>query len=495
MRWLLGVLLLGQVHRGNAQQPVARRSNASAQQGMTSVRRATVTISVTRPDGDAFGSGFVVTSDGVIATAAHVVRGATAASVHLPSGETFDVQGIIALDEARDYALLRIAGFGLSTVVLGNSDSIPVGTHLFAIGAPLGFEATMSDGLLSASRLRAGTRMFQISIPVSPGSSGGPVATDDGRVVGIVVATWKEEGAQNLNFALPINYLRGQIPLASSKNPVPLPQMSYQPGSPAAAGPLPGTPTRVNDSLGIDWKSLDGLQIRVETKGDHGARWTSLAEYALSQTPKGDSTLERVTTERVWQTGDIFSGRKSGTLYEDKTRAVLELNTGRLEFYWRRSPAVGEVPPGSLTFTVAGGVVVVDSGTVHRTAYIPRGALPAAALAAVVASLPDSLPGSVYIWFFDPSSTAMRAEPVRIDFAHPTQVSVPLARSGTPCSMNELDETTDEVTVDALQMTATVGPDRLTWPVLARRPHVRLDVRCLRVPTLERRQEQAKPRH
>jgi len=152
---------------------------------VTSVRRATVTISVTRPDGDAFGSGFVVTSDGVIATAAHVVRGATTASVHLPSGETFDVQGMIAFDEARDYALLRIAGFGLSTVALGNSDSIPVGTHLFAFGAPLGFETTVSDGLLSASRLRDGTRIFQISIPVSPGSSGGPVATGDGRVVGM----------------------------------------------------------------------------------------------------------------------------------------------------------------------------------------------------------------------------------------------------------------------------------------------------------------------
>src|SRR5438552_2407160 len=62
MRWLLRVLLLGQAAGGIAQQPVARRSNASAQQGVTSVRRATVTISVTRPDGDAFGSGFVVTS-------------------------------------------------------------------------------------------------------------------------------------------------------------------------------------------------------------------------------------------------------------------------------------------------------------------------------------------------------------------------------------------------------------------------------------------------
>ncbi len=304
------------------------------------------------------------------------------------------------------------------------------------------------------------------------------------------MATWKEEGAQNLNFALPINYLRGQIPLASSKTPVPLPQMSYQPSSPAGAaapatvGPLPGTPTRVNDSLGLDWKILDGVQIRVESKGDRGARWTSLAEYALSQTLQGDPTLERVTTERTWQTGDIFSGRRGGTWYEDNTRAVLELKTGRLEFYWRRSPASGDFPPGSLSFTVDGGVVVVDSGSVHRTTYIPRGALPAAALGAAVASLPESLPGSVYVWFFNPSNTPIRAEPVRINFAQRTQVTVQLARSGTQCSMNELDENTEGVTVDAVQMTAAVGPDRLTWPVLAQRPHVRLDAECLRLPNL-----------
>jgi hypothetical protein len=477
-----------------AQQPAQRRPS-STQQAVTAVRRATVTISVTRPDSQGLGSGFVVTSDGVIATAAHVIRGATTASVRLPSGESYDVQGVIAIDEPRDFALVRIAGFGLPTVALGNSDSVPVGSHLFAFGAPLGFEATVSDGLLSASRLREGTRLFQISIPISPGSSGGPVATDDGMVVGIVVATWKEEGAQNLNFALPINYLRGQIPLASAKTPLPLSQMSYQPSpaageaAPAAVGLPAGTPARVNDSLGIDWKVLDGAQVRVETKGDQGARRTSIAEYSLSRTPQGDQGLERTTVERAWQTGDIFSGRKGGTWYEDNTRTVIGLGSSRVEFYWRRSPASNQIPPGSLTLTIDGGMVVVDSGSIHRTAVLPRGALPAALLGAVVAALPDSLPSSVYVWFFSPSNASVRAEPVRIDFANSERMKVQIARPGTHCSMNSVDENTEGVTVDALQMTATVGPDRLTWPILAQRPHLRLDTKCLRVPNFERRKD------
>ena len=157
MRWLTGVLLLSEAAGLGAQQPSQRRRGST--QTVTAVRRATVTISVTRPDSQGIGSGFVVTSDGVIATAAHVIRGASTASVRMPSGESYDVQGIIAIDEARDFALLRIAGFGLPTVVLGNSDSIAVGTRLLAFGAPLGFEATVSDGLLSATRLTEGTRL------------------------------------------------------------------------------------------------------------------------------------------------------------------------------------------------------------------------------------------------------------------------------------------------------------------------------------------------
>jgi hypothetical protein len=459
---------------------------------VNAVRRATVTIAVARPDGEGGGSGFVITSDGVIATAAHVIRGAITATVRLAQGETFDVQGVIALDEARDFALLRIASFGLPTVVLGNSDSVEAAQRLLAFGAPLGLDATVSDGLLSSVRLDRGTRLFQVSIPVSPGSSGGPVATEDGRVIGLVVSGIQGGGAQNLNFALPINYLRGQIALASAKVPIPLAQVTYGPAA-AAAGAERGlreaaggdAPNRVNDSLGTDWRILDGVQIRSEEKRDQGIRLAQLTEYALARTPTGEPALERMSTFVVRQTENIWSGRDAVTWYQDNTRDVLGLDTARrMEHYWRRTPIGSQVAPGAMTVEIDGGKVVVDSGGSRRMGTVPQGTLPATLLGAVVAVLPDSLPRSVYIWFFNPSSSPIRAEPLRIDFGRTERIKIPVARAGTRCSLKTLEEDTEETTVDAVQMTATMGPERLSWPVLARRPHLRLeDAKCVRIPS------------
>src|SRR2546430_1646930 len=162
MRWLLGVLLLTQAATGIAQQPSARRSHPSTQQTVTAIRRATVTISVTSPDGAASGSGFVVSSDGVIATAAHVVHGATAATVRLSTGDNYDVQGVIAIDEARDFALIRIAGFGLPMVPLGNSDSVAVCTPLFFAGAPPRVLGTGSGGPLWVACPQKGARPLSV---------------------------------------------------------------------------------------------------------------------------------------------------------------------------------------------------------------------------------------------------------------------------------------------------------------------------------------------
>src|SRR5205807_1648470 len=76
MRWLTGMMLVSYAASAVAQQPVARHRSPSEQQALVAVRRATVTISATGPDGESQGSGFLVTPDGVIATAAHVVHGA-----------------------------------------------------------------------------------------------------------------------------------------------------------------------------------------------------------------------------------------------------------------------------------------------------------------------------------------------------------------------------------------------------------------------------------
>ncbi|PYR79306.1 MAG: hypothetical protein DMF86_04010, partial [Acidobacteria bacterium] len=88
------------------------------------------------------------------------------------------------------------------TLPLGSSLSLPAGERIVAIGAPNGFDNTISDGLLAAIRHDNGHRYLQITAPVSHGSSGGPVLDKDGKVIGVVVGTI--EGGQNLNFAIAV---------------------------------------------------------------------------------------------------------------------------------------------------------------------------------------------------------------------------------------------------------------------------------------------------
>jgi len=114
------------------------------------------------------------------------------------------------LDERRDVAILQVKGWNLPFVEPGNSDSVRVGDRVVVIGNPLGLENTITDGLISGKRdTGEGFTIYQISAPISHGSSGSPVFNRRGEVVGI--ASYSIEGGQNLNFFIPINYARGNI--------------------------------------------------------------------------------------------------------------------------------------------------------------------------------------------------------------------------------------------------------------------------------------------
>jgi S1-C subfamily serine protease len=159
-----------------------------------------------------FGSGFAVSSDGSVVTNYHVIRGASRATAKFADGTFATVSGIVAYDPDHDVAVIKIQGASPPTLKLGNSDSLRVGDHVVAIGSPLGLQNTLSDGIVSA--LRGG--LIQMSAPISPGSSGGPVLNTAGEVVGISVATIT--AGQNLNFAVPVNWAKrylGQTSLRS----------------------------------------------------------------------------------------------------------------------------------------------------------------------------------------------------------------------------------------------------------------------------------------
>jgi S1-C subfamily serine protease len=175
---------------------------------------AVVTISIKGPRGEGGGTGFLIDDAGTVGTNYHVIDGATEIKVKLMDGTVAEEVEVLAENEAQDLALLKIKTPGkLVTVVLGDSEKVTVGERAVSIGNPLGLEHTLTDGLISARRMLEGKRMIQMSTPVSPGNSGGPLFNLRGEVIGVSTGVYHGHSmlAQNLNLAMPINDLRAMI--------------------------------------------------------------------------------------------------------------------------------------------------------------------------------------------------------------------------------------------------------------------------------------------
>lgn len=154
------------------------------------------------------GSGFILHSDGLIMTNAHVVRDALRISVRLKDRRTFDAT-LLGLDSATDIALLRIQAHGLPVVELGDAADLQVGDPVLAIGSPFGLEQSATQGIISAiARALPGDGVvpfIQTDAAVNPGSSGGPLFNGDGRVIGVNAQIYSYSGGyQGMSFAVPI---------------------------------------------------------------------------------------------------------------------------------------------------------------------------------------------------------------------------------------------------------------------------------------------------
>jgi S1-C subfamily serine protease len=155
------------------------------------------------------GSGFVISADGVIATNFHVLESAYHAEVKIGEKVFKEVDFIKGVPEF-DIALIKIDAQGLNVLPIGDSDNLVNGQSIVVLGNPWGLERTVTNGLVSAVRSQGNIKLIQMSAPVSPGSSGGPVLNESGEVIGITtIASFLF--AQNLNFAVPINYLEKLI--------------------------------------------------------------------------------------------------------------------------------------------------------------------------------------------------------------------------------------------------------------------------------------------
>jgi S1-C subfamily serine protease len=168
------------------------------------IQPAVVTVIGYNADGKVIrlGSGFFVSENGHLITNMHVVSGIARAEVKLPKGDLYPLTTVLAEDRNADLVKLSVKITGGTPNYLRVSRSQPeVGEHVLTVGSPMGLEQSVSEGLVSAIRtIRSRGEFLQISAPISPGSSGGPVVNLKGQVIG--VATFQIRG-QNINFAVP----------------------------------------------------------------------------------------------------------------------------------------------------------------------------------------------------------------------------------------------------------------------------------------------------
>ncbi len=154
-----------------------------------------------------YGSGVLITPDGYALTNSHVVRGQTGLSASTEGGDRLDAE-LVGDDPATDLALLRLAAGDLPCAEVGDSNMLRVGQLVIAMGNPLGFQSTVSTGVVSALgrslRSESGRlieSIIQHTAPLNPGNSGGPLLDSHGRVIGINTAIVPM--AQGLGFAVP----------------------------------------------------------------------------------------------------------------------------------------------------------------------------------------------------------------------------------------------------------------------------------------------------
>ncbi len=214
----------------HAPQEVAQRAFSS-----------TVTV-LARDAGDRLyssGSGFVVSPHYVVTNAHVVARAATVSVRRIGDPRPLSVAAIERFNEDVDLALLYVPDLEAPPLELAAGGKVVVGDTVYAVGSPLGFEGTFSPGMVSGLRNLASMSLIQVTAPISPGSSGGPLLDVQGRVLGVIVGTLTE--GQNLNFAVPtttlISWLREPSALTDTESPAQPDTPSATEQDPPTAGP------------------------------------------------------------------------------------------------------------------------------------------------------------------------------------------------------------------------------------------------------------------
>jgi TonB family protein len=194
-------------------------------------------------------AGFLISSDGKIATSLETIRSCLSVNVRLSNGTAYESANVMDYEKSEDLAVLRIQASSLPALALGDSNELAVGEVVYSIRSPDGPQSTLQEGSVSSFRDIPGLRLVQVTTSIDAGNAGGPILNDQARVVGIAAL---KAGGESRAVAIPINYAkrmmdgRTEIPFAQFAAAMATPKQFTPPQIVLGASP----PTPANGSGG-----------------------------------------------------------------------------------------------------------------------------------------------------------------------------------------------------------------------------------------------------
>jgi serine protease Do len=299
------------------------------------------------------GSGFFVREDGYVVTNAHVVQEASEFIVHTNDGESYPAE-LIGADNFKDIAVLKIdTDHELPVAVLGDSDATRIGEPVIAIGSPLGYEATVTAGIVSTNKrsledlgrpsdIRRPQSMIQTDAAINQGNSGGPLLNAEGEVIGVNQAIMRYENGsgmmgfgrqvpvEGIGFAIPINDVKNSIEQIVQRGKV------VYPGISAVIQPLK---TYIEREPDLDLEDLaveDGVfVVRVTVGGPADRAGIEAGDVILSidnlEVASGDDLISVIQDRQVGDRVKLLVARQGGERQEEVTVVLGELDLSEIQ--------------------------------------------------------------------------------------------------------------------------------------------------------------------
>ena len=200
---------------------------------------------------------------------------------------TYTIEGVTATDKTNDLALLKVTAPGIKPLPLGNSTDVKIGETVYVAGNPKGLEGTFSNGIISSRRDKNTKERLQMTAPISPGSSGGPVLNSKGEVIGVSFMTLV--GGQNLNFAIPSRYLTELLtkskpakPLAQGNRSISAKTYFMWGYTKSDLGDYKGAITDYTQAIRLNPDYANAYNNRGNAKSNLGQHFAAIADYDIA---------------------------------------------------------------------------------------------------------------------------------------------------------------------------------------------------------------------